>query len=197
MNIFKRIKKLEEEMNKLYFKSIVIKSETNGLRFINGVKVKFENNSPNPDPSYAFEGDSGFDLRAWISDAEDGVIKGDDGTNAIVLQPHERRLIHTGIKAEIPYHTEIQVRPRSGNALKKGLSVANCVGTIDEGYRNEIGVIALNTSNEMIEIKNGDRIAQAVVCPVINSRFVTLEKVQKIGTETDRGEGGFGHTGNN
>jgi dUTP pyrophosphatase len=195
MGIFRRIQKLEDEVSKLKIKAVGFKLLGDELEWLyDGVTLKFQNDSPNPDPVYACEGDSGFDLRAWIK-PDDELVQFDGDEPYILLMPHERQLIHTGIKCELPHHVEIQVRPRSGNALKLGLSVANTPGTVDELYRAEIGVIALNTSNESIIIKNGDRIAQAVLCPVLNSYYVNFEKVDAIDTNTERGEGGYGHTG--
>lgn len=195
MCIFKRIKKVEDLLDKLYFRSISMQCDIDYLNWLNGVTLKFQNNSPNPDPVYACEGDSGFDLRAWIKPEDDGAFVGEDNVHYITLQPHERRLIHTGIKCELPQHVEIQVRPRSGNALKLGLSIVNTPGTVDLGYRNEIGVILYNTSNKEVIVRNGDRIAQAVLCPVLNSYYVNLEKIDAISTNTERGEDGYGHTG--
>ena len=198
MGIFKRIKKLEEELYKIKIKTFYCKELSEELKwFYNGVTLKFQNDSPNPDPVYACEGDSGFDLRAWIKEDEDDVFFTDPKGIQIHLRPHERRLIHTGIKCELPHHTEIQVRPKSGNALKLGLSIVNTPGSVDELYRGEICVIALNTSDKDIVIKNGDKIAQAVLCPVLNSYYVNMAKVDEIDTNTERGEGGFGHTGTN
>lgn len=160
--------------------------------------LKFANKSPHPDPRYACDGDSGFDLRAWILDTDDDfyehTINGDI-VRSIRLKPLERRLIHTGIYLELPPSTEVQVRPRSGCALRLGLIVANTPGTVDEPYRNEICIIALNISDTVIEINDGDRIAQAVLMPVYNSYLVDLAKVDEVSTDTARGLGGFGHTG--
>ena len=140
------------------------------------------NKSNNPNPSYAKPGDSGFDLIAYTD--ED-----------IVLKPFERRLIHTGIYCELPEWTEIQVRPRSGMALKKGLTVLNTPGTVDVNYRGEIGVIAINLSSEDIIISNGERIAQAVICPVFCGSCVDMQFVDEISEDTERGKDGFGSTG--
>lgn len=157
-------------------------------------KVKFANKSPNPDPLYAHEGDSGFDLRAWIT-GEESTIRGEEGEYGIILKPLERRLIHTGIYFELPEQTEVQVRPRSGCALKQGLSVLNTPGTVDSFYRNEVGIIAINLSNTDIKIYNGDRIAQAVLCPVYVKELVTLQKIEEVDTNTERGLKKFGSSG--
>lgn len=159
------------------------------------VRVKFTNKSTNPDPTYAHEGDSGIDLRAWITKNDKDYFGADENNLSITLQPLERRLIHTGIYVELPRHTEIQVRTRSGCALKQGLIVANSPGTVDNLYRNEIGVIAINLSEEPITITNGDRIAQMVIMPVYLKELVLLQKVDDVNTDTERGLNGFGSSG--
>ena len=113
--------------------------------------------------------------------------------NSITLQPLERTLIKTGLFIELPSGFEAQIRPRSGMALKKGLTVLNTPGTIDADYRGEIGVILINLSNEVTEIKNGDRIAQMVIAKVEQA---ILREVSVL-NESDRGSGGFGSTGYN
>lgn len=121
-----------------------------------------------------------MDLRAFLS--ED-----------IVLKPLERRLIPTGLFVEIPEGYEAQIRPRSGLALKKGITILNSPGTIDADYRGEIGVILINLSSEEFVISNGERICQMVV-----ARHEKVEwKLSEVLEETSRGEGGFGHTGKN
>lgn len=151
--------------------------------------LNFVNKSPNPDPTYSDNDNSGFDLRAWIEENNGGII----------MKPLERKLIHTGLYFELPidceFRTEIQVRPRSGMAIKKGLTVINTPGTIDEGYTGEICVLLVNLSNEDVVIENGDRIAQAVLCPVLNGNCTMLRKVEEINKVTKRGDGGFGHSG--
>lgn len=159
--------------------------------------LKFVNKSNNPDPVYANDRDSGFDLRAWI-DCEDGKgLCGDSEDNQlyISLAPLERRMIHTGLYFELPKHTELQVRPRSGTSLKQGLIVLNTPGTVDEKYRGEVCVIVINLSNEFIKIHNGDRIAQAVLMPVYNFYLTSLEKVSEINENTGRSKNGFGSSG--
>jgi len=145
------------------------------------VNVSFINNSTNQDPEYIYDGDSGFDLRANLE-------------NPITLKPLERFLIPTGLHFQIPEGFEIQVRPRSGLAAKQGLSVLNTPGTVDQGYTGEVKVILVNLSNETQTINHGDRVAQAVLCPVMTKRTATLTKVKNI-SKTDRGSGGFGSTG--
>jgi dUTP pyrophosphatase len=143
----------------------------------------FINSSNNPDPTYAKEGDSGFDLRAYIDEP-------------ITLKPLERKLIPTGLKFELSPNTELQVRPRSGMALKHGISVLNTPGTVDEGYRGDVGIIAVNLSNEEYTIQPGERIAQAVIMNVIGHGVSNLEKVKTL-SETERGDTGYGSSGKN
>lgn len=157
--------------------------------------LKFVNKSPNEDPNYATYGDSGFDLRAWIQEDEKGVELNDDGIPTIKLASRETRLFHTGLYFQLPENTEIQVRTRSGNALKLQLVVTNSPGTVDEFYTNEVGVIVTNLSRKVITVTNGDRIAQGVLCPVYNSPLVNLTKVDQIEENEYRNKGGFGHTG--
>lgn len=161
-------------------------------------KLKICNKSPHENPSYSKAGDSGMDLRAWITIPEEvQFVSSDYWPLRTVLKPLERKLIHTGIYVEIPYGYEIQVRPKSGQALKKGLVVLNTPGTVDVNYRGEICVIAINLSNEEIIIEDGEKIAQMVVCPVQHEGLVDVEIVDEISTDTERGTGGFGHTGVN
>lgn len=127
-------------------------------------------------PGYETDGASGADLKA----AEDGVLK-----------PGERRLVPTGIKIELPLGYEAQVRPRSGLALKKGITMVNTPGTIDSDYRGEIGVIMINHGSEDFEYKKGDRIAQLVISRYSRANFIVSSSLD----ETKRGSGGFGHTG--
>lgn len=145
------------------------------------IETKFTNSSDNSDPEYSKVGDSGFDLRAYLKES-------------VTLKPLERKLIPTGLKFELPPNTELQVRPRSGMALKHGISVLNTPGTVDEGYRGDVGVIAVNLSNEDYTIEPGERIAQGVIMNVIGQNISTLTKTNSL-TDTERGEGGFGSTG--
>jgi dUTP pyrophosphatase len=144
------------------------------------VKINIINQSSHPLPSYATLGSSGMDIRAFIE-------------NDIELKPLERVLIPTGLYIEIPLGYEAQIRPRSGLAVKQGLTCLNTPGTIDSDYRGEIKVILINLSNELTKISNGDRIAQMVIQKV---EIAALHLVENI-NETTRGEGGFGHTGIN
>lgn len=140
------------------------------------MKVKVINKSGYELPMYKTEGSAGMDLVATID---------------AVLQPKRRVLIPTGIYVALPVGYELQIRPRSGMALKYGITVLNTPGTIDADYRGEIGVILYNASGNIADIKKGDRIAQAVL-----AKYETIEweTVATLST-TDRGEGGFGHSG--
>ncbi len=129
-------------------------------------------------PSYATENSSGLDLRAAIE-------------SPIILKPMDRVLIPTGFAFEIPPGYEGQVRPRSGLALKKGITVLNSPGTIDADYRGEVKVILINLGSEEVVINRGDRIAQLVISPVTKVDMVEVEELDT----TSRGEGGFGSTG--
>lgn len=142
------------------------------------VKVRIINQSSNPDPEYATEGAAGMDLRANL-------------TSPVLLRPMERLLIPTGIFIELPEGYEAQVRPRSGLAIKHGLTCLNSPGTIDEDYRGEIKVILINLSNEEHTIQHGDRIAQMVLHKVEKVKWRPSKKI----SDTRRGDGGFGHTG--
>ncbi len=140
--------------------------------------VKIINQSNNPLPTYATEGSSGMDVRAFINET-------------ITLQPLERTLIPTGLFIELPQGFEAQIRPRSGLAIKQGITCLNTPGTVDADYRGEIKIILINLSNEIQSVNNGDRIAQMVI-----------QKVEKIDwslslelEQTERNAGGFGSTG--
>ncbi len=144
------------------------------------ITVKIINRSDNPLPTYTTPGSSGLDLRAYIDAPLD-------------LQPMQRVLVPTGLFLELPEGHEAQVRPRSGLAINQGITCLNTPGTIDADYRGEIKVILVNLSTEKQTIKPGDRIAQIVIQQVSQ---VILYEVKEI-SETERGEGGFGHTGKN
>jgi dUTP pyrophosphatase len=130
-------------------------------------------------PEYAYPTDSGFDLYS---------------TKEITLEPFGRALIPTGLKLSFDIGYEIQVRPKSGLALKQGLTVLNTPGTVDSGYDGEIMVIVFNTNPKSFTVEKGMKIAQAVLCPVINGKYVNLQLVDKIENK-DRGANGFGSTG--
>ncbi|MBI5657144.1 MAG: dUTP diphosphatase [Geobacter sp.] len=134
--------------------------------------------STNPLPAYMTPHAAGMDLYADIA-AE------------LLLAPGERALVGTGIAIALPEGYEAQVRPRSGLALKHGITMLNSPGTIDADYRGEIGVIVVNHGSEPFTIRNGERIAQLVVAPVVRAQLIQVDEL----SETDRGAGGFGHTG--
>lgn len=127
-------------------------------------------------PSYAHEGDAGMDLYS---------------IDEVVILPGERVLVHTGIKIQLPPNTEAQIRPRSGLALRSGITLLNTPGTIDEGYRGEIGIIVINHGTEEFKVLKGMKIAQMVIKPVLK---VEIEQADELG-HSERGEGGFGSTG--
>lgn len=142
------------------------------------MKVKVINQSPHALPVYETSGSAGLDLRAWL-------------TEPVELKPLERKLIPTGLFIELPAGHEAQIRPRSGLAVKKGLTLLNTPGTIDSDYRGEIKVIMVNVSDTIQIIENGERIAQMIV-----ARYERIEWLPTTELEsTDRGVGGFGHTG--
>jgi len=144
-------------------------------------KIKYRNASNNPNLIYKYLDDSGMDLRANLD-------------VPIIIKSLERALIPTGIYFELPESFEVQVRPRSGLAIKNGITVLNTPGTIDRGYSGEIKIILINLSKESFTVNHGDRIAQAVVSPVISGRWCNLIKVNNLSI-TKRGTGGFGSTG--
>ncbi len=145
---------------------------------MNEVTIRIINRSQHELPAYATAGSSGMDVRAHLSEP-------------IVLNPLERVLIPTGLFAEIPIGYEWQVRPRSGLAVKQGITCLNTPGTIDSDYRGEIKVLLINLSQEPQRIANGDRIAQLVLAKVESAQLMPVVTL----SETQRGEGGFGHTG--
>lgn len=124
-------------------------------------------------PSCSYIGDAGYDLFS---------------VESYIMQPGERHLVHTGIAIELPPFTEAQIRPRSGYALKYGITVLNSPGTIDQGYRNELGVILINLGQEPFIIEKGDRIAQLVIKPIYEVSFIQADQLD----ESQRGEKGFG-----
>ena len=141
--------------------------------------VNIINKSTNALPEYETPGSAGLDVRC---------------TETIVLNPGERILAKTGLFVEIPLGYELQVRPRSGLALKQGLTVLNTPGTVDAGYDGEIKVIIFNTTNKPITINKGMKVGQAVLCPVVCGKYVEIEMVQNI-EKRERGINGFGSTG--
>ena len=145
------------------------------------MQVKFINRSHHPLPKYETFLSAGMDLRAYLPDGP------------VTLQPMQRGLIHTGLFMELPAGYEAQVRPRSGLALKKGVTVLNSPGTIDADYRGELCVILINLSAEPFVINDGERIAQMVIARHEQAEIIEVEEL----SDTTRGSGGFGHTGKN
>lgn len=167
-------------MDDLYKEIQEQNTSTNDLGPLN---INFCNLSHNEDPKFNYPADSGFDLRAYL------------GTAKIIIEPNSTEIIPTGLYFELPENLEMQIRPRSGLAVKKGLTVLNSPGTIDSNYRGEIQVILRNHTNQKTRIEEGERIAQAVLAPVYTGNIVNLSKVEKIEENTDRGDKGFGSTG--
>jgi len=142
------------------------------------IALNIVNKSNNELPAYATPGSAGMDIRANLG-------------HAVLLQPLERKLIPTGLYIELPLGFEAQIRPRSGLAIKQGITCLNSPGTVDSDYRGEIKVILINLSNEPQQVQHGDRIAQMVVSKVATAELIPVQMIN----ETVRGEGGFGHTG--
>ena len=143
--------------------------------------IRIYNKSNNPLPAYASANAAGMDLRADLAES-------------VVLQPLERRLIPTGLFIELPEDCEAQVRPRSGLALKHGITVLNTPGTIDADYRGEVGVILINLSNEPFTVNPGERIAQMVIAKFQQEQICEVDDLDDLSV-TERGAGGFGHSG--
>jgi dUTP pyrophosphatase len=158
---------LEEMEEEMYTAS---KTKTINIEIVHGDAVF---------PRYAYPSDSGFDLHS---------------TEDLEIGPFGRILVPTGLKVSFEEGYEIQVRPKSGLAIKQGLTVLNTPGTVDQGYTGEIQVIVFNTNNHSVMIPKGMKIAQAVLCPVINGKYVNLQLVNQV-EEKDRGNNGFGSTG--
>lgn len=142
------------------------------------MKIKIINKSKHTLPEYATSASAGMDLRANVD-------------QPVVLKPLERMIIPTGLFMELPVGFEAQVRPRSGLALKHGITVLNSPGTIDADYRGEVKVILINLSSEIFTIQDGERVAQLVIAKHEQAEWLPVEEL----IETQRGEGGFGHTG--
>ncbi|AUC74782.1 MULTISPECIES: dUTP diphosphatase [unclassified Olleya] len=142
------------------------------------MQIKIINKSEHALPNYETIASAGLDLRANI-------------TEAILLKPLERTIVKTGLFIELPIGFEAQVRPRSGLAAKKGVTVLNAPGTVDADYRGEIGVILVNLSNQDFIIENGERVAQLIIAKHERAEWLEVETL----SETSRGEGGFGSTG--
>lgn len=142
------------------------------------MKVKIVNHSPNPLPAYETSASAGMDIRAYLEEP-------------VVLKSLERKLVPTGLFIELPEGFEAQIRPRSGLAINKGITLLNAPGTIDADYRGEIKVIVANLSREDFVINSGDRIAQMVISRHENAEWIEVDQL----IETKRGSGGFGSTG--
>jgi len=143
------------------------------------MNIKIINKSNNPLPHYQTSLSAGMDISAFLEES-------------VVLKPLERVLVPTGLFIELPAGFEAQIRPRSGLAVKKGLTVLNTPGTIDADYRGEIKVILINLSQENVVVENGERIAQMIITRHEQAHLIQVEEIN----ETQRGAGGFGHTGN-
>lgn len=142
------------------------------------IQVNIVNTSTNPLPAYATTGAAGMDIRACLQ-------------QAVTLQPLERHLIPTGLFIELPEGYEAQIRPRSGMAIKQGITCLNSPGTVDSDYRGELKIILINLSNVAQTINDGDRIAQMVIAKTEKAELISVQELN----ESLRGEGGFGHTG--
>lgn len=180
-NLIKIVESLETPTEKIETKTPTPSVKTDGFK----IGIKFVNTSKNPNPTWAKEGDSGFDLRANLP----------EGEKEVILQPFERMLIPTGLYFELPTSYELQIRPRSGHSYKTGLMAI--LGTVDTGYRGEVKVIMINLNTEPQKIEQGERIAQGVVTTRVSTEFgelVELKSVEELST-TERGSGGFGSTG--
>ena len=142
------------------------------------VNVKVVNKGKQQLPQYATPQSAGMDLRANIEEP-------------FLLHPGERHLFPTGLHIQLPDGYEGQIRPRSGLALKHGISMVNCVGTLDADYTGDVGVLLINLSNQCFEINPGERIAQLVISPIVQGKWIEVEELD----DTERGDGGFGHSG--
>jgi dUTP pyrophosphatase len=150
------------------------------------MKIKVVNKSNNELPSYQTSGSAGMDVRAWIESPMGEVPM------IIRLKPMERKMIQTGLYFEIPEGYELQIRPRSGLAIKNGITIINTPGTLDSDYRGELCILLVNLSNEIFEINNGDRIAQILIKQY---EIAEWEQVETLSNNTERGKGGFNSTG--
>lgn len=173
---------LLDELNKV-LNGLSTDLELDVIKKNHSVTLKFINKSNNPDPVFAHEGDSGFDLRAHL-----------ENNDECYIEPGKFAAVPTGLYVEVQKGLEIQVRPRSGLAIKQGITIVNSPGTIDSHYRGQIIIIIGNLGDNTFVIKNGDRIAQGVVCPVYGEGNLKFEKVEKL-SETIRNDNGFGSTG--
>jgi dUTP pyrophosphatase len=165
-----------EDMLGLSFEDM--ETEINNITKLRTIKVELIHENAVL-PKYAYPSDSGFDLHA---------------TEEVIIGPFGRALVPTGLKVSFEEGYEIQVRPKSGLAIKQGLTVLNTPGTVDQGYTGEIQVIVFNTNNTTVTIPKGMKVGQAVLCPVVQGKFVMIETVEKV-EDKDRGDNGFGSTG--
>ena len=143
------------------------------------IEIKIVNKSDNPLPVYETPSSAGMDVRANLPEA------------SVVLKPGERMLVPTGLSIQLPRGHECQVRPRSGLALKHGITVLNTPGTVDADYRGEIGIILINLGQEPFVVNHGDRIAQLVITDYVHAKWIPAKELDR----TKRGDGAFGHTG--
>jgi dUTP pyrophosphatase len=165
-----------EEMLGLSFHEM--ETEINNIAKLRTIKVELTHENAVL-PKYAYPSDSGFDLHA---------------TEEVIIGPFGRALVPTGLKVSFEEGYEIQVRPKSGLAIKQGLTVLNTPGTVDQGYTGEIQVIVFNTNNTTVTIPKGMKIGQGVLCPVVQGKYVIIEEVGQV-EDKDRGNNGFGSTG--
>ena len=156
------------------------------------LEIKVVNKSLNDLPAYATQGSAGMDVRAWVINESfmgDGA-EWDEVEKCIRIFSGGRALIHTGLYFELPEGYVLQVCPRSGLAIKNGITIVNSPGLLDSDYRGELGVILMNTSDEPFEVRTGDRIAQIMITKYEQVQFTETDEL----SETERGDGGFGHT---
>jgi dUTP pyrophosphatase len=165
-----------EDMLGLSFEDM--EKEINNIAKLRAIKVELVHEDAVL-PKYAYPSDSGFDLHA---------------TEEVIIGPFGRALIPTGLKVSFEEGYEIQVRPKSGLAIKQGLTVLNTPGTVDQGYTGEIQVIVFNTNNTTVTIPKGMKVGQGVLCPVVQGKYVSIEQVGQV-EDKDRGNNGFGSTG--
>ena len=189
----KKLQRLESEINddtddveligelNTIIDGLTKESQSGNVKNSISARLKYVNESTNPDPTFAKEGDSGFDVRAFIP-------------HPTHIPPGKIKLIPTGLYFEVEKGLEVQIRSRSGLAANKGVMVLNSPGTLDSGYRGELKIILANLGEFPLSVENGDRIAQAVVCPVYGEGKLVIEKVGKL-SNSERSDGGFGHTG--
>lgn len=155
------------------------------------INVSVINNSKNPLPKYETAGAAGMDLRASLSNLSTKFLfNAYIESGKVIIEPRGRALIPTDLHMSIPEGYELQIRPRSGLALKYGITVLNTPGTIDADYTGNIGIILINHGEKPFMVENGDRIAQGVFAKIINAEFQPVDSLEK----TERGNGGFGHT---